>query len=125
VGPTTADNRARITLVVNEPDPGVEQVEKQLEKLLPVVSVRELAPDAMRRELALVKVDAEDPGAVNAVADMYDGTAVDASPETVTVEVTGSRQKIDAAIDTFERFGVREVVRTGTAALARGTEDTR
>jgi acetolactate synthase-1/3 small subunit len=124
VGPTNDDEYARITLVVEEPDPGIDQVEKQLGKLLPVISVRELAPDAMRRELALVKVDATHPDEVNAVADMYDATATDAGPETATFEVTGSRQKVEGAVAAFERFGIEELVRTGTAALARGTERT-
>jgi len=124
VGPTEDDDRARITIVVEEPDPGIDQVEKQLRKLVPVISVRELEPDAMRRELALVKVDAEDPASVSAVADMYDATAVDSSPETATFEITGSRQKIEAAVDTFSQFGIREVSRTGLTAMARGTDQT-
>jgi acetolactate synthase-1/3 small subunit len=124
VGPTTDDDYARITLVVEEPDPGIDQVETQLQKLLSVVSVQELAPDAMRRELALVKVDATHPDQVAAVADMYDAKATDAGAETATFEVTGSRQKVEAALAAFERFGIEELVRTGTAALARGTERT-
>jgi acetolactate synthase-1/3 small subunit len=124
VGPTEDEDRARITIVVEEPDPGIDQVEKQLRKLVPVISVRELEPDAMRRELALIKVNAERPDQVAAVADMYDGKTVDSSPETATVEVTGARQKIEAAIDTFSQFGVREISRTGTTALARGTDQT-
>jgi acetolactate synthase-1/3 small subunit len=124
VGQTTDDDYARITLVVEEPDPGIDQVEKQLRKLLSVVSVRELEPDAMRRELALVKVDATHPDQVSAVADMYDAKATDAGPETATFEVTGSRQKVEAAVAAFERFGIEELVRTGTAALARATERT-
>ena len=124
VGPTVDDDYARITLVVEEPEPGIDQVRKQLSKLLPVISVRELESDAMRRELALIKVDATHPDQVNAVAEMYDATAVDAGPETATFEVTGSRQKVEGAIEAFDRFEVRETVRTGTAALARGTERT-
>ncbi|SEW10858.1 acetolactate synthase small subunit [Natrinema salifodinae] len=124
VGPTEDENRARITVVVEEPDPGIDQLKKQLRKLVPVIAVRELEPDAMRRELALVKVDAADPAQVNAVADMYDATTVDSSPETATFEITGARQKIEAAIETFGQFGIREISRTGTTALARGTDDT-
>lgn len=124
VGPTDDEGRARITLVVEEPDPGIEQIKKQLRKLVPVVSVRELEPNAMRRELALVKVNAMRPDQVAAVAEMYGGTTVDASPETATIEITGSDQKIDAAIDAFSQFGIREISRTGTTALARGTTDT-
>ncbi|NUB93030.1 acetolactate synthase small subunit [Haloterrigena sp. SYSU A558-1] len=124
VGPTKDEDRARITVVVEEPDPGIDQIKKQLRKLVPVISVRELEPDAMQRELALIKVDAEDPAQVSAVADMYDATTVDSSPETATFEITGARQKIEAAIDTFGQFGIREISRTGTTALARGTEET-
>lgn len=124
VGPTVDDDYARITLVVEESEPGIDQVRKQLSKLLPVISVRELEADAMRRELALIKVDATHPDQVNAVADMYDAKAVDAGPETATFEVTGSQQKVEAAIEAFDRFEVREIVRTGTAALARGPDRT-
>ena len=120
VGPTADEDYARITLVVEEPEPGLDQVRKQLSKLLPVISVRELESDAMRRELAMIKVDATHPDQVNAVAEMYDAKAVDAGPETATFEVTGSRQKVEGAIEAFDRFEVREIVRTGTAALARG-----
>lgn len=119
VGPTTESGRARMTIVVDEPENGVEQARKQLQKLLPVQSVEQLDDNATERELALVKVDADDPEAVNAVAEMYQGRAVDVSTNSVTVEVTGSEQKIDAAIAAFERFDVREVARTGTAAMER------
>lgn len=122
VGPTEDQTRARITLVLEEPRPGIQQAKKQLRKLIPVVSVRELADDAIKRELALIKVDADNPDAVQSVAEMYGGQAVDAGRETVTVEITGSRPKLEAAVDAFERFGVREVTRTGSAALARGTD---
>ncbi|WP_049927721.1 acetolactate synthase small subunit [Halopiger goleimassiliensis] len=124
VGPTEDEALARITLVVEEPDPGIEQIKKQLRKLIPVISVQELEPDAMRRELALIKVTADRPDQVAAVADMYDAKTVDSSPKTATFEVTGSRQKIEAAIDTFGQFGIREISRTGTTALARGTDET-
>ena len=124
VGPTTEDDRARITLVIEEHEPGIEQAKKQLRKLVPVISVTELEPDAIQRELALLKVEGDHPDEVGAVAEMYDGTTVDVSAAAITVQVTGSKQKIDAAIETFERFGVREVVRTGTAALERGSKNT-
>jgi acetolactate synthase-1/3 small subunit len=124
VGPTTDGDRARITLEIDEPEPGIEQAKKQLQKLVPVIAVTELDPDAIRRELALIKVDGSAPGQVGAVAEMYDGKTVDVSRESVTVEITGSEQKIDAAVETFGRFGIHEIVRTGTAALERGTRKT-
>ncbi len=124
VGPTAYQRHARITLVIEETEPGIDQAKKQLEKLIPVISVTELEEDAIDRELAMIKVDGEHPDAISAVADMYDGQAVDVSAETVTVEITGAEERIDAAIETFERFGIREVVRTGTAALAGGAQET-
>jgi acetolactate synthase-1/3 small subunit len=124
VGTTENEEYSRITLVVEEDEPGLEQAKKQLAKLVPVVSVTELEPDAIRRELALIKVEGGSPDAVSAVADMYDANTVDATTETVTVEVTGSQQKVEAAIAAFDQFGVRELKRTGTAALERGTKMT-
>lgn len=124
VGPTTDEGMARMTIVVRESEPGVEQAKRQLRKLAPVHSVSELS-GAIERELALIKVDDDDPAGVAAVAEMYGGEAVEAGPEVVTVELTGTEAQVDAAIAAFERFGVREVARTGTAALAGGTQETR
>ncbi|GAB7093704.1 hypothetical protein JCM30237_08560 [Halolamina litorea] len=122
VGPTTNPETARMTLTIEEPEPGVRQVEKQLEKLVPVISVRELGRDAVRRELAVLKVHDDRPAAVESVVEMFDGEVLDAQPGTVTVEVTGSSSEVDRAVEAFQRFGVRELTRTGTGALARGTE---
>lgn len=122
VGPTTNPETARITLVIEESEPGVRQVEKQLEKRIPVISVRELGADAVRRDLVVLKVHGDNPAEVQAIMEMYDGTTLDAGPETITVEITGDEQKIDDAIDAFEQFGIRELARTGQTALARGGE---
>ena len=121
VGPTVDEDTARMTILIEEPEPGIDQAKKQLRKLVPVVKVTELETGAVRRELALVKVGGEKPDDVNAVAEMYDGQAVDASTDSVTVEITGSKQKIDAAVEAFKQFDVQEVVRTGAAALERGS----
>lgn len=123
VGPTTDENRARMTIVVEESRPNVDQVKKQLEKQIPVISVREL-DDAARRELVVLKVDGQHPEKVNAITDMYGGRTVDAGPQTVTVELTGETQTVDAAIDAYRQFGIRELARTGEAALARGERPT-
>lgn len=124
VGPTQNHDYARITLVIEEPTPGVEQAKKQLEKLIPVISVKELGPDAVQRELVLLKVDGDEPDKVNAVTQMYNGETLDAGPRTITVEITGDEQKINDAVDAFKQFGIREIVRTGYAALARGEAPT-
>jgi acetolactate synthase, small subunit len=120
VGPTTVDNHSRITMVVEEPEPGIEQIRKQLAKLKPVISVGELERDAIQQELAMLKVGAEDPDKVQAITEMYDGQTLDAGPETITVQVTGRQDRIDEALAAFERFGIREIARTGAAALTRG-----
>jgi acetolactate synthase-1/3 small subunit len=124
VGRTIDGDLSRMTIVIEEPRPGIDQAKKQLEKLIPVVSVRELDSDAVQRELVIVKVNGEDPDKVNAITEMYDGNTLDAGPRTITVEITGAEQKIDDAIDAFGQFGIREIVRTGYAALARGEAPT-
>jgi len=113
-----------MTIVIEEPRPGIDQAKKQLEKLVPVVSVRELDGDAVQRELVLVKVNGEEPDKVNAITDMYNGETMNAGPETITVQLTGGEQKIDDALEAYEQFGIREIVRTGYAALARGVDPT-
>ena len=124
VGPSSDDALARMTIVIEETRPGIDQAKKQLEKRIPVISVRELARDAVQRELVIIKVNGDDPDKVNAITDMYDGTTLDAGPRTITIEITGDEQKIDDAIDAYEQFGIRELVRTGYAALARGEAPT-
>ena len=122
VGPTTNPETSRITLVIEEPDPGIRQVETQLEKLVPVISVRELGSDAIQRELVICKVHGEEPEKVQAITEMYDGRTLDAGPRTITVEIVGDEGKIDDAIDAYRQFGIRELARTGQTALARGDE---
>ncbi|EMA50411.1 acetolactate synthase small subunit [Halococcus thailandensis] len=122
VGTTTNPETSRVTLVIEEPEPGIRQVEKQLEKLVNVISVRELGDDAVRRELVVLKVHGEEPDKVNAITDMYGGETLDAGPRTITVQITGDEQKVDDAIDAFRQFGIRELARTGQTALARGEE---
>ena len=122
VGTTTNPETSRVTVVIEEPEPGIRQVEKQLAKVVNVISVRELGGDAVRRELVVLKVHGEEPDKVNAITDMYGGETLDAGPRTITVQITGNEQKIDDAIDAFRQFGIRELARTGQTALARGEE---
>ncbi len=124
VGATIDDDLARMTIVIEETRPGIDQAKKQLEKLIPVISVRELGDDAVQRELVIVKVNGEAPDKVNAITDMYNGETLDAGPRTITVQLTGDHQKIDDALDAYEQFGIREIARTGYSALARGEEPT-
>ncbi|MCL9817235.1 acetolactate synthase small subunit [Natronocalculus amylovorans] len=124
VGPTTVEGNARITLVVEETDPGIDQVKKQLAKLKPVMSVGELENNAVRAELVLLKVHGDEPDKVHAITQMYDGQTLDAGPRTITVQITGDESKIDDAVDAFRQFGIIEIARTGQTALARGDTPT-
>ncbi|GAB3693455.1 acetolactate synthase small subunit [Halorubrum pallidum] len=124
VGPTTVDGHSRITMVVEETDPGIDQIEKQMAKLKPVISVGEVAGNAVTAELVLLKVQADDPAAVHAVTEMYDGRTLDAGPRTITVQLTGDEDRIDDALDAFRQFGIIEIARTGQTALARGDTPT-
>ena len=124
VGATIDEDFARMTIVIEEPRPGIDQAKKQLEKLIPVISVRELDRDAVQRELVIVKVNGTEPDKVNAITDMYNGETLDAGPRTITVQLTGDHQKIDDALDAYRQFGIREIARTGYSALARGEAPT-
>ena len=101
VGPTQNEGYSRITIVVEEPDPNIDQIEKQLSKLVPVVSARELDGQPVARELVRVKVNGEEPDKVHAITGMYDGATLDAGHRTITVQLTGDEGKIDDAIDDF------------------------
>ena len=124
VGPTTVDGHSRITMVVEETDPGIDQIEKQMAKLKPVIAVGEVSGNAVRSELVLLKLAADDPAAVHAVTEMYDGRTLDAGPHTITVQLTGNESRIDDALDAFDQFGIIEIARTGQTALARGDTPT-
>ncbi len=124
VGPTADDDFARITVVVDEPTPGVEQVKRQLRGLVTVHEVRELDDSAVERETALVEVRCDRPDAVHSAVETAGGEVVDATPETVTVAVSGTTERVDAAIERFAAFGLREIARTGATALARGEAPT-
>jgi acetolactate synthase I/III small subunit len=123
VGPTENDAVSRMTIVINVETQPLEQVVKQLNKLIPVLKIIELSKDhAVERELLLVKVKAD--GASRAqiieIADIFRSKIVDVAPASLTIEATGSPDKLAALVDLLRAHGVREMVRTGLVALARG-----
>ena len=101
----------------------LEQVTKQLNKLVNVLKIVELEPGrAVERELLLIKVKA-DPAVryqIIELAEVFRGKIVDVAPESLTIEATGSPDKVAAMLEMLEPYGVRELVRTGRVALARG-----
>ena len=122
VGPTESPEMSRITLQVNVSDVVLEQITKQLNKLIEVLKIVELDPSAIRRELVLVKVraTAETRGQLIEIIGLFGAKAVDLTAEVITVEATGSPAKLAALLDLFEPYGIRELVQSGLVALGRG-----
>ena len=123
VGPTELDGVSRITVVVDAEGELLEQVTKQLNKLINVIKIVELTPDSsVQRDHILVKVraDAATRLQVTQAADLFRATVVDVSTESLVIEATGAPEKLRALLDILEPFGVREIVRAGTLALGRG-----
>ena len=123
VGVTEKPDISRMTVVVNVEEHSLEQVYKQLNKLINVIKVLDLDPDnSVKRELIMVKVKAgpENRAEIVELADIFRGKIVDVSSNTITVEITGVGSKLRAFEDLISPFGVKELVRTGTVALSRG-----
>ncbi|WP_020574771.1 acetolactate synthase small subunit [Actinopolymorpha alba] len=124
VGPTEHPEISRMTIVVNVEELPLEQVTKQLNKLVNVIKIVELDPTAaVQRELLLVKVkaDTQSRGAVLETAQLFRAKVVDVAPDTVTIEATGNPEKLDAMLRVLEPFGVRELVQSGMVAIGRGS----
>lgn len=124
VGTTQDQDYSRITVVVCGDDGVLDQVLKQLEKLVEVVAVQVLPPDAaVRRGMAMFKIAAgEKRGEVIKLAEVFRAAIVDVSENTVTLEVTGDDEKISALAEVLVPYGILELVRTGLIGLVRGEE---
>ncbi len=122
VGPTEYQDISRMTIVVNVDELPLEQVTKQLNKLVNVIKIVELDPSAVQRELILVKVkaDAETRSQVLELVNLFRARAVDVAPDAVTIEATGKPEKLEAMLRVLEPFGVKELVQSGMVAVGRG-----
>jgi acetolactate synthase-1/3 small subunit len=123
VGPTERDTVSRMTIVVNVADQPLEQVTKQLNKLVNVLKIVELDPTlAVERELVLVKVKADSTtrGEVLETVQLFRAKVVDVATDAVTIEVTGNAEKLAAFLRVLEPFGIRELVQSGIIAIGRG-----
>lgn len=123
VGVTEDPEISRITLVVHGDDRVLEQVTKQLNKLVDVIKVSDFSSDdAVERELALIKVsaDSENRAEIVQIADIFRARVIDVSPKSMVIEVTGDDGKVDAIEKLLRQFGIKEVVRTGKIAMVRG-----
>ena len=125
VAETTDPTTSRMTIVTRGNEQIMEQIEKQLNKLINVIKVVDnKADESVERELVLIKVAAEDNtrSDVVRVADIFRGKVVDVSPTTYTIEATGNQRKIEALIEMLRPLGLKEIVRTGKIAIGRGTK---
>jgi acetolactate synthase-1/3 small subunit len=123
VGPTEIPGISRMTIVVNVEALPLEQVTKQLNKLINVIKIVELEPSSsVERELLLVKVkaDATTRGQVVETIQLFRAKAVDVGPDSITIEVTGDPGKLAAMLRVLEPFGIRELVQSGKVAVGRG-----
>ncbi|RKE21299.1 acetolactate synthase small subunit [Streptomyces sp. TLI_171] len=123
VGPTEHPDISRMTIVVNVEELPLEQVTKQLNKLVNVIKIVELdQSQAVQRELVLVKVraDAETRSQVVEIVQLFRAKTVDVSPDAVTIEATGSSDKLEAMLRMLEPYGIKELVQSGLVAIGRG-----
>lgn len=125
VGVTENPEISRMTIVVDGDDYTVEQVSKQLNKLIDVIKLKQLdRADSVSRELALIKVaaSASTRAEIIQIVEIFRAKIVDVSKNTLTIEAAGSTDKVAALEDMLRQFGIKEIVRTGTIAIERGNK---
>ena len=125
VGRSEKKGLSRMTFVVNGDLPTVQQVTRQLDKLVDVIQVSYISThQVVARELALMKVTTSPStrGEIMQFAELFSANIVDVSPTCVVLEITGGEQKVDALEDLLRPFGITEMVRTGLVAMVRGQE---
>ena len=123
VGCSEQPGLSRMTIVAGGDSAEVEQVRKQLDKLINVVRVSDISKEAIvARELALIKVNAtaSTRSEIIQIVDIFRANIVDVAADSVTVEVTGDEDKINSLFELLRRFGIKELTRTGRIALTRG-----
>ena len=125
IGHTDILNTVRLTIVVDGSKTAVEQVVKQLYKIVEVRKVSDVTEDeTVERELAMIKVSSKPTtrGEIIQLVDIYRARVVDVAPNSLIVEVTGTPDKVDSMINVLRGFGIKEMVRTGIVAMVRGQQ---
>jgi acetolactate synthase I/III small subunit len=123
VGATEQKDMSRMTIVVSVDEAPLEQITKQLNKLVNVIKIVEQdADNSVARELALIKVrtDAQTRGQVIEAVNLFRAKVVDVSTESLTIEATGTPEKLEALLRVLEPYGIRELVQSGVVSLSRG-----
>ena len=126
VGPTEREEVSRMTVVAQvEDDAALEQIVKQLNKLVEVYKIIELETNAVTREMILVKLHCNDSNRTQIinVVELFRAHAVDVSPASITVEATGTTEKLDALVTMLAPYGIIEIAKSGQVALARGARN--
>jgi acetolactate synthase-1/3 small subunit len=124
VGPSERPGLSRLTLVIKCEPSGLEQVVKQLYKLIDVIKISELDEEtSVQRELALIKVSAPAPvrSEIIPIIDIFRAKIIDVAPDALIIEATGTEDKVDALISLLRSYGIQEVVRTGRVAMTRAS----
>ena len=125
VAPTNEEGMSRITIVTRGDDKILEQINKQLNKLIDVIKVIDFTDGSgIEREMALIKVTAEDENRAEVlrIVDIFRAKIIDVTPKSYTIEATGNPLKIDAILDLLRPLGLKELVRTGAVAIGRGAK---
>jgi len=125
VGPTEDERISRITIVVNAEIHSIEQVVKQLYKLINVIKIQELDPsNIVERELVLIKVNADNStrAEILEIVDIFRANIVDVAKKSLSIEITGNSRKILGIEELLQPYGILELVRTGKIALSRGSK---
>lgn len=124
VGKTSEPGHSRITITTYGDNRTLEQIIKQLNKLIEVIKVREMKPEqTIRRQLALLKIHApteQDKSEIIQYTNIFRGHIIDVTPKTITIEITGNPDKINALMDLLRPYGIKETAKTGITALTRG-----
>ena len=125
VAPTNEEGMSRMTIVTRGDEQILEQITKQLNKLIDIIKVIDFTDGSgVERELALIKVTAEDESRAEVlrIVDIFRAKIIDVTPKSYTIEATGNPVKIDAILDLLRPLGLKELVRTGSVAIGRGAK---
>ena len=123
VGNSEVEGQSRMVITVHADEKGLEQVTKQLNKLIDVIKIKDITQKAVKRELCLVKVNIPDAKAraeIMQYTNIFRAHILDVTEETIMVELTGDKDKINAFISLVEPFGIKRIARTGLTAMSRG-----
>ncbi|HID42913.1 MAG TPA: acetolactate synthase small subunit [Archaeoglobaceae archaeon] len=124
VGTTEREDISRMTIVVSGNEKVMEQVMKQLNKLIEVIKISDVTDNSVERELAMIKVatNSETRGEISEIANIFRARIVDVARDSMIIEITGDEEKINAFIDLMRQFGIKELVKTGKISMMRGAK---